>query len=286
MKKNKQILYIEPIGGLANRMRVIASAFKLKKEFDCEIFCIWNENSELNAPFDKLFGHIEGLNIISKSKKMKKLISTFSAKSSWRTKSIFRLLVKIYNKRFGFDFSIHERDVRSERNIVYDILKNNKDVAIYVCTCHPFANWDTEDLNFNPVKEIIEKIEFIHKQFSQYSEVIGLHIRRTDNVTAIEHSPIELFVCEIENKIRENNNVGFFLATDDKDIEYLLQKLYPNKIIVEQKNLRRDSLEGIQDAIVDMFSLSKTSMIYGSYWSSFSSMAGKISGVECVLLRK
>ena len=276
-------LFIEPLCGLANRMRVIASALEFKKQFGCEVFCIWSENSELNAPFNKLFEDVDGLNFIPKSKKMKVLLPDF------HPNFIVRLLAKISNKILGFNHCIRAKDVHRlvDTNILYDIVKNNKG-AIYLRSYNIDYNWDTEHFNsvFRPKRAIMERIESIYSKFSRYSEVVGLHIRRTDNAIAIANSPIELFINEIENKIKDNDNAGFFLATDDKDTEDLLQKLYPGKIIVEQKNLNRDSLEGIQDAVVDMFALSKTSMIYGSYWSSFSTISGKIGGIECIRLQK
>jgi len=276
-------LYIEPVGGLANRMRVIASALEFKKLYECEVFCVWTEYSGLNAPFQELFEDVDGLNIIPKSKKYKKLKSTI------QTNIFFRLLAKIFNKLLGFDYYIPSGDVEKlvKTNMLYDIIRNNKG-AIYIQSYMIDYKWDTEHLKsiFRPIKTIMEKVESIYCKFSQYSEVVGLHIRRTDNKVAIVSSPIELFINEIEKKIKENDNVGLFLATDDKEIEYLLIKLYPGKIIVSQKNLSRNSLEGIQDAIVDMFCLSKTSMIYGSYWSSFSTVSGKISGVDCIRLQK
>jgi hypothetical protein len=279
-------LYIEPVSGLANRMRVIASVLEFKKQFECEIYCVWGEDRGLNAKFNELFENIDGLNIIPKSKNMKKL------KSPFRTNSIFRLLAKVYNKFLGFDYYIPAQEgqnlLRTKKNTLYDIIKNNNG-NMYIQSNMIDDKWENAHLKsiFRPVRVIMEKVESIHSMFSQYSEVVGLHIRRTDNLKSIAYSPIELFINEIENKIKSHDNIGFFLATDDTDIEYLLLKLYSDKIIiVEQKSNTRDSLEGIQDAVVDMFSLSKTSMIYGSYWSSFSLMSGKIGSVECVSLKK
>lgn len=276
-------LYIEPLGGLANRMRVIASALDLKRQFGSEIFCIWNENPELNAPFNELFEDIDDLNVIQKSKKMKKLKPTFGVNS------ISRLLAKMNNKLLGFDHYIRSNEVKKfvESDVLYDMIRNNKG-SIYLRSHIIDYKWDTEHLKrvFRPVRSIMERVDHIYSGFGQFSKVLGLHIRRTDNEKAIANSPIELFVNQIEDEIKQDRNVGFYLATDDPDIEYLLLKFYPGKMITAQKNLRRDSLDGIQDALVDMFTLSKTSMIYGSYWSSFSAMSAKISGVDCVTLMK
>jgi hypothetical protein len=276
-------LYIEPIGGLANRMRVIASALEFQKRYGCEVYCIWNENSELNAPFEDLFETVEGLHLIRKKPKFNKL------RYSFRSNQFLNQLLKAYNKLLGFDYFIKAHQVAKlvKNEELHSIVANNTG-AIYIESWGIDYNWDTKIINdiFQLKKDIIDKVEANLSEFGVFTEVVGLHIRRTDNVEAIKNSPIELFINEIENKIKQNNNVGFFLATDDKDIGFLLQKLYPGIILVYDKNLSRDSLEGIQDALVDMYTLSKTTFIYGSHYSSFSTMAGKIGGINCFRLHK
>ncbi len=276
-------LYIEPIGGLANRMRVITSAIEFKKKYGGEVYCIWNENSELNAPFFRLFDSVEGFHFIPKIKRFKLL------RFSFRSNPVLKHLVKVYNKLLGFDYFIKAHQVAQlvDSNELYHILEKNNG-SIYIESWGIDYTWDSKTLNeiFQLKKDIMNKVENNLKKFSEFAEVVGLHIRRTDNVEAIKNSPIELFINEIDTKIKENNNVGFFLATDDKDIEFLLQKLYPRKLLVYRKSLSRNSLEGIQDALVDMYTLSKTTMIYGSHFSSFSTMAGKIGGIECIRLKK
>jgi hypothetical protein len=66
------------------------------------------------------------------------------------------------------------------------------------------------------------------------------------------------------------------LATDDAQEEKLLKNRYGSRIITHQKVLDRSSLQGIKDAMVDLYTLSATDAIWGSYWSSFSDMAATI----------
>ncbi len=78
--------------------------------------------------------------------------------------------------------------------------------------------------------------------------------------------------------------MNFFLSTDDLSVEKELKALFGDKIICFEKELSRDSLIGIQHALVDMYCLSKCAMIYGSYWSSFSAMAAQLTQIKLEIL--
>jgi hypothetical protein len=49
------MIILEPLGGLANRMRVIASGLAVVRESNHKLEVIWNLNKELNCNFDLLF---------------------------------------------------------------------------------------------------------------------------------------------------------------------------------------------------------------------------------------
>lgn len=88
--------------------------------------------------------------------------------------------------------------------------------------------------------------------------MIGVHVRRTDNRRSIAHSPIEKFIEYINQEIKKDNNVKFFLATDDSSVEIKLQTIVPNKIIVHRKkSLDRNNPLAIQDAVIDLYCLAK-----------------------------
>lgn len=271
------MLIIEPIGGLANRMRVIVSAINLKKQLNFDLSCIWEENSELNASFNTLFEEIGGIKFINKPCKYNYLKST-NQKKQGRKK-----IVMLINKIIGFDYCLKQSDFSETINIL-DILKKNK--RVYIRTCEEFSPYTNEDFCiFKPVKHLLEKIQFNTLQYNL--NTIGLHIRRSDNLMSIEFSPLDLFIDRIEQEIIKCNDVNFFISTDDTSIEKLLIERYLGRILITRnKILNRDTEEGIKDAVVDMFSLSATSRIYGSYWSSFSDIAARIGNIECITLKK
>ena len=113
-----------------------------------------------------------------------------------------------------------------------------------------------------------------------------MHIRRTDHLDAIEESPLDAFITAMREKLDAEPGTNYFLATDDEQVEFLLMKLFPTKIIVHKKEFTRQSIQGIKDAVVDLYCLSATAGIYGSYFSSFSDIAARIGNIPLHVIRR
>lgn len=155
------MLYIEPGGGLANRMRTLVSAMELQRKTGVEIVCIWNERAELNAPFNKLFEDISGVKIISPTPKYRYL------KSIYQKNFVLRLLAKLINKFLGFDYVILEKFLKIKNINMLDMLKNNINSNFYIRSCDEFTSWNYDSYQkFKPIKEIEEKIVDTYKLLS------------------------------------------------------------------------------------------------------------------------
>ena len=63
---------------------------------------------------------------------------------------------------------------------------------------------------FVPVDEIMEEIENRCRNFSD--AMIGVHIRRTDNLASIRQSPIELFYQKLDEKIKRGRQGGYLFG--------------------------------------------------------------------------
>ncbi|CAL1168269.1 unnamed protein product [Cladocopium goreaui] len=99
---------------------------------------------------------------------------------------------------------------------------------------------------------------------------VSVHIRRTDHAKAIARSPEELFWHTMESYPQD---VSFFLATDDPDVEERMKSRFGSRLLTAPKNLNRNSPTGIQDALIDLLLLSQGIEVLGSFKSSFSAMA-------------
>lgn len=255
------MLIIQPIGGLCNRMRAINSAKVLARKRGEALRVIWFVNPELGCPFEELFDSPKDFSVIN-------------IYSKWNLKKLFYQLTR---KRLG------NEDIRSRRvdgslpdDYVRDLPKN-----LYIATEeHFFVSHDYS--SFVPTKEIADKIDEICDRFSAHN--IGVHIRRTDNKPAIGKSSTDAFVSSIKRELASDPDTMFYLATDDMHEEENLRKLFPGKIISnETRELARDSVDGVKDALVDLSCLSRTDKIIGSYFSSFTDIAADLRGIEKVI---
>jgi hypothetical protein len=200
------------------------------------------------------------------------------------------------SKLFGFEnwyLSLFKFDFVFLDSMVNDVLENrldlqkevNKATKTFICSYEELNYFDLPDYQlFKPSAAIQKKIDSVALQFN--ASTIGIHIRSTDHLTSLKNSPFFLFEEKIREELMGNPNTNFFLATDNEAYRNrLVQKFGNDKILFHTKVFRRDLSEGIQDAVVDLFCLSKTSKIYGSYYSSFSYVAGRIGQVPVQILK-
>lgn len=110
------------------------------------------------------------------------------------------------------------------------------------------------------------------------TDVVGVHVRRTDNASAKAHSPLAGFVCAMEAVLDESPATHFFLATDDADGTTAAELraafgdrriLMPSTPVSRPAEARRTPA-GMQKGLVDLLALSRCRQIIGSFYSSFS----------------
>lgn len=268
-----------PVGGLANRMRAIASAVSLAEEINNNLRIIWFRDWAMKAKFNKLFEKIELSLIDLKEATYLDLLINDRPR---RRNLYFPYLPQtfLYNNR------IYEDSVAKACENDFDLRKWAKDKNVYISSFYQFVNYNKTLIKkiFVPKYEIREQIESYNKLFNQ--NTIGVHIRRTDNNASIKNSPIELFIEIIDLNIKENDETNIFLATDSIEVKDLLLKRYGSRIITSSNNFKRDSFDGVRDGVIDMFTLANTKKIYGSFGSSFSELASQINNVPLEIVHK
>ncbi len=255
------MLIIQPIGGLCNRMRAINSALVLAKKQNKQLKVIWNVNAELGCPFEELFEKTDAFTVIN-------------IRSKWNP---IKLFYQFTRKRIG------NEDIRSNRNEkgLTDEFAATLDCPLYIATeehffeCHDYSA-------FVPTREIFTRIESLISSYGSHN--VGVHIRRTDNKPAIGKSSTQAFIDSMEKEIALFPDTRFYLATDDLSEEAALRQRFPERIISnESRDLSRDSVTGIKDALLDLMCLARTDKIIGSYFSSFTDIAADWNGIpKCV----
>ena len=133
--------------------------------------------------------------------------------------------------------------------------------------------------SMRPKEEIAAKSE----EFCRRHDIenrIGVHVRRGDfNTLNDGRGKISTngdFFKRIDELIKKDKNVKFFLTTDDENVEKEYLKKYGERIVVCSRvnhKRDRDSVLAAQEALVDLLILSKTKHILGTYLSSFTELA-------------
>lgn len=259
------MIIVQPRGGLCNRMRAITAGMEMARRYNTKLIILWKRKSELNASFYDLFKPIKGLKVINyrSSKDIREIMLKKIAKSEFNNSEI----------RESMNRGNDELDIELEKQMK---------LPIYIWTCEQFYHANNFFMLFKPTKKIESQIEQLVDGNNE--NLIGVHIRRTDQVDSIKYSKTDNFVELMNREIDRNPETLFYLATDDMSEEKYLRNLFPGRIISnENRMLSRNSEEGISDAVVDLYCLSRCNKIIGSYWSSFTDVAAILGNCPKVI---
>lgn len=276
VKKSEMTLL--PIGGLANRMRAIASAVHLCRLSGCSLDVYWFRDKGLNARFGDIFKEIETDKVCIHGDSLlgKLLYDRPRRHNMWIPLVPQKLLFR--NRVYDNEINDYERN----KDIFMKLLAEG---CLYISSCYSIIDFNTDifrDL-FKPVEEIETKACSVISNMSDYR--IGIHVRRTDHIVSINNSPNELFYQAIDEELNLNNSLSIYLATDSEDVKEDFKNKYGNRIFFSTSEADRNSVFGIMDAVAEMYILSMTNKIYGSYGSSYSEVAAALGGIPLIVLK-
>lgn len=276
----KHVRLIYPDAGLGNRLYCLYSGLYWRKKLGIDIDILWEIEYACCIPFNKLFKDILGIKI--------KTVYTLSLKGKHVWKSIIgKTFIKFLKKRsyyFSSEKTSQLYKYGGEEGIE-KVLTGYNDFCIKANEAYAEMLHLTEVIDIlKPAEDIERKVNDIMSQFIN-KEVIGVHIRRTDNISAIKNSPLEAFIACMKKLQDTIPDVIFYVATDDKEVEKSIMQRFPviaHSYFSNEKSRRTEN--GMKDAYVDMLCLSKCKKIYGSFGSSFSQVAALIGGIECIIV--
>lgn len=257
-----------PIAGLCNRMRAVVSAMAWQKnnpEVGLEIF--WGKDFDCSAFFDDLFEQPKDLEI-------KRLKNFYMKKGGKRNFFIPDII-----KKFHYDKILYTDENR--RQFFEKEICNVPN--IYIAAYNYFTPYEiTNSLAeiFVPKEELRNRIFSITDNYRD--NVIGIHIRRTDNLSAIKDNPNEKFFTLMDQEIQQNTQCQFYLATDSAEIKSLMIQRYGERIISQDLSLTRKNTIGMKDAVVDLYCLGATKKIIGCTHSTYSIMASQLYNIKLI----
>lgn len=260
-----------PVGGLGNRMRAIAGGIELARQTGQPLRIVWFRDAGLGCRFNQLFLPLqhEGVSLREASP------ADYLLLDRPRPRNLF--IPRLY-QRLAYDLRIEERTTArgmyDGKNFVQWIKGHHTWMASY----HYFHSLTIPQgiyAPFRPLPHLEQRIDAMARQLGD--RPVGIHIRRTDHVQSIEESPTEDFIKRMKQL---SPDTRFYLATDDEQEKETLRKAFPGRVFTAESKAERGSLRGMEDALVEMYILSRTSLILGSAGSSFSATAANIGGIR------
>lgn len=240
-------IYLIPQHGLCNRLSWVCGFYSYCRAIsnkcpnkECICYIKWIPNNACNGHFLEIFKAFPHSKFVNNDNEVPKGIKRYSGQHS---------VPNVYSKILKLDIITPEIE----------------------CQIFGFL-W------FN---DKIQKISnyFIDKYFNK-NNTIGLHVRRTDHVGLAKsrgnYTDDSYFFKVIENEIKKDNRVIFFLSTDNRNTQDMFLNKYPKNVIVYKKierlenSLRHTSLF---DTGIDMSLLTYCKRVEGSFHSSFSRIA-------------
>lgn len=264
---NNKRLVLVPVGGLANRMRAIASAILLSQRFHRTLEVIWFKDQALNATFLSLFESIALPNIQIRD-------ATPSDCILYDRPRRRNLYIPCIPQKILFGKRIYEETSRQRilDDASYPELAQSG--SIYIASFVKLTNEDFDYSIFKPVSEIQTEINTIVARLGDFC--IGIHIRRGDNIFSISESPLALFFDKMDIELKKNPTATFYLATDSNDVKEQSKQRYKEHLFVLDRQADRLSKVGMQDAVLELYLLASTKKIIGSYHSTFALLASEI----------
>lgn len=285
INSKSSVICVKPIGGLCNRLRVIDSAIALARQNHSYVHVIWQLNTELNCRFEDLFELPNSIDKIEQPQTSAPLDRAIE--KLYRTK-IGGLIQKFYLKDVlkSFDLVLTYDRMQSYHDLHYRGCNFPESTAAkrsYIATVHSFYPADRPFQDFVPVARLQN---IINKHSQNFDRVVGVHIRRTDNQQSSAASSTAGFIELMQAEIQKDDRTRFFVATDSQLEEHNLQLMFPDRIVTYPKqSLDRNDPKAIQDAVVDLYCLSKCRKLIGSYYSSFTDLAYQINGIDYTIVK-
>ena len=266
-------IYLYPYGGLCNRLTAIEAARELSVELDSTLNVYWLNDVELGARYNQLFNKNPFFNCYEIDLRKQSLLNKL--RRAYYTSHPHPLLKTINNVRFDCmlnNLAAHELSIN-------DVTKLKKENNIFISSFTVFFSNNNRKLDhFIPIDSLRHEIELFAKKFDE--NTFGVHIRRTDNKQAIQSSPLSVFISHIKKHFSQHPQSTFYLSTDSEKIKQELVDEFKDKVHYRDINLDRKSHSGMQQAVIDLFLLSRCNMIYGSDKSSFSYTAADIGQID------
>lgn len=262
-------IIVIPTHGFGNRMRMLASTYIFSKYHNLTMFVNWNPATNCNIEFEDIFDNNDKLFRSIHSNNFKK--SNYLYYGIKHTNEIIdNLIFVLKNKTIVYEYLILEGGHEFKQPDMTD--------SLFLFEKHKFY----QSITFSPVinskvtnfclKHNPENMIGVH-----YRHIIndhdGLDVKNNEIVNFTKNSPLDKFI-EVISKIQEKYKNVIFVSNNPESYHIFKRSLPTiNFFHTNATTYDRNTTDSMIDSIVDFLILSKTKVIIGSFYSSFSDEA-------------
>eukprot|EP00179_Madagascaria_erythrocladioides_P031883 CAMPEP_0198327646 /NCGR_PEP_ID=MMETSP1450-20131203/14863_1 /TAXON_ID=753684 ORGANISM="Madagascaria erythrocladiodes, Strain CCMP3234" /NCGR_SAMPLE_ID=MMETSP1450 /ASSEMBLY_ACC=CAM_ASM_001115 /LENGTH=417 /DNA_ID=CAMNT_0044031703 /DNA_START=237 /DNA_END=1490 /DNA_ORIENTATION=- len=294
-RRTPKFLFAHPQNGLANRVRVVASAMAHAKDYGDRIVVVfWEKDRHMEAGLFDLFQDRNDLVVVSK------LVDQWPfGTSRLGVDSAQWANIDTYN------YMVAEEGAEKGREVIHDLSR-----SIYFRGCELLVTNDEKKMRrtsskmlkqLKPVPEVLGLIRKFEARHGKLVNRIGVHIRTMsvrdefkdfdpereyglESMERMEYwrskSSLETFATEMRAQLEADPKATFFVSTDTPHVIGRLKEMFPGKVETmpldqEQMCERKRDAACLRLALADLLSLSRTKLFLGSNFSSFTSMVLK-----------
>jgi hypothetical protein len=258
LKNIQKIIYHAQSGGLCNRLRTLCSCLALSDVLKIPLEICWLPSGNCNCYFEDLF------------------------EQSFATIDFENILTTFQN---SFENSIYITNMTSFCNVLHKEYLEKLDIISLKDYEIKYLRSLEKLIVKTKIKEEIDR--FISKNWTD--NIVGIHVRRTDHTLHFSHnsntaqklSTDDKFFSKIDREISQGVS-KFFLATDNSETQAIFKNRYPDRFITycQEFHSSKARQTTIQDALIELYLLSRTKKLIGSNYSTFSIYAAELGNIN------
>lgn len=273
---NKPITLI-PRGGIARRLRTIASMIHLAKTFERPLEILWLTEDSMPVSPDRLFTLVPSLRSLGihmvQGTWLDRLCSTPPSPSN-----LF-LTFPFTSIRYDRVLSVkHVEQLLESKRRHIETLMEQKDKSLLLATEESLGNYPNM---YDAIEPTVEVNNVLLSSMASWSgRVIGVHLnRRINPQSTYRECPIELFIKRMQEMVEADPELHFFIATTSKDERERLATIFHDRVYVPNRVPTTHTLKGVIQSMGELLALSHTDEILTTPGSNYARVAAEIGHV-------
>lgn len=298
---NPRTMYFEPVAGLGNRLRALASAVVVAREAGVGLKVIWREEVECGPmcgsmpPFNSTWGDLFSYPKLRLASNFPGSNYSVHEENVWLRPNMSVINPDMPPVVAGFNCNVHNAQSYGH---LKELLANSwTHVNGEEVLCIKSELWLTKngERDGKFFYRLLQPSPLVKKMMDDFKlsigwderHFIGVHIRRTDlaitqpdgtkkkmeNLLSLsKYIDVMRKLTALATGVK---GISYFIATDDIEAEKMMRSSFEDGLVFNfpKTAWSRSTVAGIQQALVDVLLLSECPILIGTYYSSYSETA-------------